>query len=329
MNLTLTAAAASLALVATNVAAAQSTTDTMTKLENASRQAVFASWDKDDNNKLTKQEFMSGLKGQNWFQHVDTDRNGRISKSEFKTHLKAMNVYEKADLNNSGSVEQQEANRLLGENRAAAWNTRQPASLSADELYEGLYDAWSSEASSGLTREEMLTGVFESADCDGDGIISKTEFARDVALAKGNTPDAMSTQSRHDRSGSDRAVGTTGAVAASTVEDIVDNPDAYIGEQVTVSGTVGEVFGQRVFNIEEQGMIDVDDELLVLAPKNSAAVTADSMVQVHGKLRRIATSDLEAEFGPAYWTDWGVYRDFFTARETHPVLYADTIDVRR
>jgi hypothetical protein len=44
-------------------------------------------------------------------------------------------------MNNNGSVEQDEANRLLGENRAV-WNTAQPASLSEDHLYDVLYAAW-------------------------------------------------------------------------------------------------------------------------------------------------------------------------------------------
>lgn len=117
MKLTLTAVAASLALAATNTAAQQTqgTTGTMKDLENANPEAVFASWD--NNNQLTKQEFMTGLRGQNWFERVDTDKNGRISKAEFTTHLEAMNVHQKADLNNDGSVGQQEANRLLAENR--------------------------------------------------------------------------------------------------------------------------------------------------------------------------------------------------------------------
>jgi hypothetical protein len=58
-------------------------------------------------------------------------------------------------------------------------------------------------------------------------------------------------------------------------------------------------------------------------------VTADSTVQVRGKVRRIVTRDLEVEYGPEYWTYWGVDRDFFTTRETRPVLFAEAIDVRR
>jgi Ca2+-binding EF-hand superfamily protein len=334
MKMTFSAVAMSLALAATNATAQQpqGTTGTMKNLENAKPEAVFASWDDNGNNQLSQQEFMAGLRNQNWFQRVDADSNRRISKAEFKTQLKAMNVHQRADLNNDGSVGQPEANRLLGENRAAAWNTRQPASISEDELYEGLYNAWSKDASAGLTQEEMLAGAFACADRDNDGMITEAEFARDVAVMKGNAPNrmaGMSHQSGRDRDGSDQPVGTTGAVAAATVESIVDNPDAYIGERVTVSGDVGDVFGQRVFNIEEHGVIDVDDELLVVAPKNSTMVTADSTVQVHGTVRRIVTSDLEMEYGPTYWTHWGVDRDFFTTRETRPVIFAETIDVRR
>jgi Ca2+-binding EF-hand superfamily protein len=356
MKSTFTAVAASLALVATSAAAqqAQGTTGTKKSLEHVNPDAVFASWDTDHDDRLSKQEFTTGLRGQSGFQHADTDNDGRISKAEFKTQLKAMNVYQKADLNNNGSVEPQEVERLLGEDRAAKWNQRQPASLSEDELYEGVYSAWSSNASAGLTQEEMLAGIFRFADRDNDGSIAKTEFARNIARAKGDSAAAPTMKDRsrtNEKAGtpqqsgintdrmpsnqSDRgqrageAVGTSGILAGATVGNIVDNPNAYIGRTVAVSGDVGDVFGPRVFNLEEQGVIDVDDELIVVAPENAARVTEDSHVQARGTVRRIVTTDLEAAYGPAYWTHWGVDRDFFVTRESRPVLFADTIDVTR
>jgi Ca2+-binding EF-hand superfamily protein len=348
MKGTFTAMLASVALVATSAAAQQpqGTTAMKKNLENVNPSAMFASWDTDNSSRLSKQEFATALRGQEWFQRVDADRNGWISKPEFKTHLTAMHVYRTADLNDNGTVEVQEANRLLGSQRAAEWNQRQPASLSEDELYEGLYAAWGKPGAAGLTPDEMLAGAFTCADRDDNGMISKAEFARDIALARGDAADRSnahaenrtnsdhsanrtSNRSERDPSGSDRTVGTTGAVAAATVEDIVDNPDSYIGENVTVAGNVGEVFGTRVFNIEEEGIIDVDDELMVVAPKDSAIVTEDANVQVRGKVRRIVTRDLEAAYGPTYWSYWGVDRDFFVTRESRPVLFADAVDVRR
>ena len=126
-----------------------------------------------------------------------------------------------------------------------------------------------------------------------------------------------------------RQVGETGAVAAASVEDVVDNPASFYGQKVTVSGEVGEVFGQRVFNIQEEGIIDIDDQLLVLAPEGSPTVTEDSTVQVRGTVRRLVSSELESEFGPTYWDHWGVDRDFFATYDSRPVIFADAIDVRR
>lgn len=89
----------------------------------------------------------------------------------------------------------------------------------------------------------MLAGAFTCADRDDNGMITKAEFARDVALARGDALKKMSNHPGRNRNGSGRPVGTTGAVAAARVERLIDNPDAYIGESVTVSGDVGDVFG--------------------------------------------------------------------------------------
>lgn len=124
-----------------------------------------------------------------------------------------------------------------------------------------------------------------------------------------------------------KQVGTAGVVAATTVNEIADNPDRYIGKTVAVTGPVGKLFGPRAFNIEEEGVFDVDDALIVLAPKDAPVLTEDSNVQVRGTIRRLVTADLERTYGPTYWTYWGLERNFFVDYDTRPVLFADAVDV--
>lgn len=125
-----------------------------------------------------------------------------------------------------------------------------------------------------------------------------------------------------------KPVGTAGAM---TVEAIVDNPERYFDQEVTVSGDVGEVFGtnKKAFNIQEEGILDVDDRLLVLSDEAVTNLTEDSVVQVRGKVKRFARSELERELGISDWNAYGFDASFWTENERKPVLIADSVKVHQ
>lgn len=134
-------------------------------------------------------------------------------------------------------------------------------------------------------------------------------------------------QTPQERQGQ-QAVGTAGAV---TVEAIADNPERYYDQEVTVSGDVGEVFGSnnKAFRLQEEGMLDRDDSLLVLSDEAVSNLAKDAVVQVRGKVKRFVKADLERDLGIDDWNAYGFDADFWTDHDDKPVLIADSVIVRQ
>jgi len=82
------------------------------------------------------------------------------------------------------------------------------------------------------------------------------------------------------------------------LDDLEDNPTKYIGQSISVDGEVEEVFGPRLFTIDEANWGDLDGELLVYVPSPLAAlVQDDDHVTVSGTVKRFVKADVEREWG--------------------------------
>ncbi len=109
-------------------------------------------------------------------------------------------------------------------------------------------------------------------------------------------------------------------VAAGT---IVQNPSAYIGKTVTVSGDVEEVHGPRAFSMDSGTGLG---ELLVLGREpfpnvpsdGNRAYLVDDTVKVTGTVRMLVTANVEREIG------WDLDRQLVVTYEGKPVLIAQT-----
>lgn len=84
---------------------------------------------------------------------------------------------------------------------------------------------------------------------------------------------------------------------------IIDSPESYYGQQVTVSGEIQDLYNQRVFKISDQ---TVGDELLVItrqplseeqASEAEALLEDNADVSATGTVRQFTTADVESEFG--------------------------------
>jgi hypothetical protein len=102
----------------------------------------------------------------------------------------------------------------------------------------------------------------------------------------------------------ERAKATAPAIEAEaqgmriTLDDLESNPQQYIGKTVTVDAEVEEVFGPRVFKIDEQNWMDLEGEVLVYVPTDLAAlVREDDRVTVTGQVKRFLKADLQNEWG--------------------------------
>jgi hypothetical protein len=106
-----------------------------------------------------------------------------------------------------------------------------------------------------------------------------------------------------------------------TLDDIESNPAKFIGQTISVDAEVEEVFGPRLFSIDEPHWGDLDGEVLVYAPSILAAlVKDDDRLTITGTLTMVAMADIEREWG-WFKLDPEIEVDFLKK----PVLVADRI----
>ena len=80
--------------------------------------------------------------------------------------------------------------------------------------------------------------------------------------------------------------------------DLEENPGQYTGKTISVDGEVEEVFGPRIFTIDERNWGDLDGELLVFVPTPLAAVVRDDdRVTVSGTVKPFVEVALDKEWG--------------------------------
>lgn len=134
--------------------------------------------------------------------------------------------------------------------------------------------------------------------------------AKVAAPGTGETRESTAPMVRADQQGMKVAIG-----------DLEENPQKYIGQTLSVTAEVEEVFGPRLFKIDEQDWVDLDGEVLVHVTSPFAAlIREEDRVTITGQLKMVATAELERELG---WLepDPDVEIEF----ATRPVLVASRI----
>ena len=163
--------------------------------------------------------------------------------------------------------------------------------------------------------------------------------ASGTATAWDPDPDAMASWqqwSRDRRSTANVAVETTTGARSRAVAPAVDsnfqgtrveldeleeNPSAYKGKTVSVDGEVEEVYGPRIFTIDERNWGDLDGELLVLVPSPMAAlVRDDDRITVTGTVKPFVEADFEEAWG---WLGIGDQAELELSKR--PVLVASRV----
>lgn len=122
---------------------------------------------------------------------------------------------------------------------------------------------------------------------------------------------------------SERAAEVSGVTAA----QVINNPNAYVGKTVTVSGDVEEIHSPRSFNMDSGTSVG---ELLVLGREpfpqvpdsgNRGYVINDTAT-VTGTVRMLVTAEIERELG------WDLQPELETEFNAKPVLIAQTVGFR-
>lgn len=114
------------------------------------------------------------------------------------------------------------------------------------------------------------------------------------------------------------------AAGGAGCKDDKEDPSAYIGQSVTLSGEVEEVFGQQAFRLEPderfgQGLLVVTQGPVVLGTKN----LEDGLeLRVTGTVRQLEIVELEREMG------WDLDPEIEAEFAQKPILVAQTVSLK-
>ncbi|HEX5068702.1 MAG TPA: hypothetical protein VFV78_00695 [Vicinamibacterales bacterium] len=98
------------------------------------------------------------------------------------------------------------------------------------------------------------------------------------------------------------AGGGAGALVPMTASTILRNPDAHMGERVSMMATVEAIVSKTAFTMDQDGTKSTGQELLVLAPNLTAAPDRNAYLTVQGEVMKFDPAEL-AKKAPTYTLD--------------------------
>jgi hypothetical protein len=105
------------------------------------------------------------------------------------------------------------------------------------------------------------------------------------------------------------------------LDQLEDNAQKYTGQTVSVDAEVEDIYGPRVFTIDEPNWGDLENEILVFMPTALAAlVKEDDRITVTGTVKPFVRAEVEREWG---WA--GFDREIEVDLAKKPVLVASRI----
>ena len=91
---------------------------------------------------------------------------------------------------------------------------------------------------------------------------------------------------------------TTGAGRRVDLDDVENAPESFVGQTISVDAEIEEIYGPRLFTIDEPNWADLDLEMLVHVPTALAAlVDSGDRVTVTGRVERMEVPKVEREWG--------------------------------
>ncbi len=131
--------------------------------------------------------------------------------------------------------------------------------------------------------DERLNAEFKKWSDEG----RRQAAAKVAAPGTPDTRESTAPAMRHDPAGMTVSIG-----------DLEENPSQYIGKTINVTAEVEDVFGPRLFKIDEPNWGDLDGEVLVYLPSDLAALVRENdRVTVTGTMKMFLKADVEQELG--------------------------------
>lgn len=117
-----------------------------------------------------------------------------------------------------------------------------------------------------------------------------------VRTAQG-APATAENEDENDEARAPMMAGT-GTATRVEIDELEDNTVKYLDKTISVDAEVEEVYGPRLFTIDEPNWGDLDGEILVYAPSMLAAlVKDDDRITVTGTMKTMAITEIEKEWG--------------------------------
>lgn len=117
------------------------------------------------------------------------------------------------------------------------------------------------------------------------------------------------------------ATGCGRSDTGTTIEEVRDWPNAYMGKVITAVGEVQQKYASGSFVLDGKGTW-WDDNILVVVPREQMlAVNDGSEVRVTGEIERLVIADIEREYG------LDLESDLETTYRDAPILVARNITV--
>lgn len=115
--------------------------------------------------------------------------------------------------------------------------------------------------------------------------------------------------------------------AVETLEEVTDDPELYVGEQVTVRGEVDTVLGNNTIVLDVPGEL-VNDEILVVSTNPVAETVVDTQGLLDQRQVRLSGTVTQFVYTEVYDTlDPNVTADVVATFEGRPFILTDNIVV--
>jgi|GEM_PF-3128409 len=111
--------------------------------------------------------------------------------------------------------------------------------------------------------------------------------------------------------------------AVLAVDDITDDPSVYIGQQVMVEGSIGDMVGAHSFYLWDQDLIDLDQEYVIVVSASEDGLAEfypveETTARVVGTVREYLIADINAEL------DYNLDENAFADIDAVAVIVADS-----
>jgi hypothetical protein len=107
-----------------------------------------------------------------------------------------------------------------------------------------------------------------------------------------------------------------------TIEQIASDPSKWYGKTVTVQAKVDDVFARTLFEVDHDGLLGIDEDVLVVVPRPDSYRKKDEWVTITGVVRRFVKSEVERTVSG---TDWSIPDEVVMQFDERPSIVASSV----